>query len=98
MKLELINILYFVCCISPLGVCPDLATLVSRRTQLSDEEKFHILSYSVKGLSKYPTSKQRKYNSSWETQYNWLRYSIILQMWDSTGDRRVELAFNKIDI
>jgi len=22
----------------------------------------------------------------------------ILQMWDSTGDRRVELAFNKIDI
>ena len=21
-----------------------------------------------------------------------------LQMWDSTGDRRVELAFNKIDI
>lgn len=59
-----------------LGVCPDLATLVSKREHLSDEEKFNILNFNIRPPSKYPSDKGRKYNIVWESNFSWLRYSV----------------------
>ncbi|XP_053405170.1 uncharacterized protein LOC128558907 [Mercenaria mercenaria] len=70
------NCLYNACSLALCGVCPDLAALVFRRTELTDDEKYHILTFNVNRLLKYPSSKNRRYNPSWETTYSWLRYSV----------------------
>ena len=62
--------------VSGQGDCNDLATVSCHVNELTDEQKYHILTSRPAQLKEYPINNQkRRFQPKWVQEFQWIRYS-----------------------